>query len=251
MIKLTEVIKHIVIINVIFFVASITLGDTTLFNKWMVMYYPLNKDFHIWQLVTSLFMHLDFMHLLSNMLMLVFIGTLLERAIGKNKFLILYFSAGLGAAALSILVDYVQIELAISTLTNSGFDKTSIISTLSEGKYYPAWENILSTDSFKGLVRNFNKISLGASGAVMGVAVATAYLFPNVQFMLMFPPIPIKLKYLVMAYVAGDVISAVLTGTPLLGSTNIGHVAHIGGAITGFIMIWYWKKQLIKKNRAN
>lgn len=251
MIKLTEVIKHIVIINVIFFVASITLGDTTLFNKWMVMYYPLNNDFHIWQVVTHLFMHLDFMHLLSNMLMLIFIGTLLERAIGKNKFLILYFSAGLGAVVLSVLVDYIQIELAINTLTNSGFNKTDIMSTLSQGKYYPAWESLLTENSFKNLVTNFNKISLGASGAVMGVAVATAYLFPNVEFMLMFPPIPIKLKYLVMAYVAGDVVSAVLTGTPLVGSTNVGHMAHIGGAITGFIMMWYWKKQLIKKNRAN
>ena len=251
MIKLTEVIKHIVIINVIFFVASITLGETTLFNQWMVMHYPLNKDFQIWQVVTHLFMHLDFMHLLSNMLILVFIGTLLEKAIGKNKFLKLYFAAGLGAVALSLLVDYIQIELAVNTLSNAGFDKTNIISTLSQGKYYPVWESALSDNSFKNLVGNFSQISLGASGAVMGVMVATAYLFPNVEFVLMFPPIPIKLKYLVMAYVAGDVISAVLTGTPLLGSTNVGHMAHIGGAITGFLVMWFWKRKLINKKRAN
>lgn len=251
MIKLTEAIKHIVIINVIFFVASITLGDTTMFNKWMVMYYPLNKDFHLWQVITHLFMHLDFMHLLSNMLLLVFIGTLLEKAIGKNKFIILYFSAGLGAVLLSVVVDYVQIELAVNALSNSGFEKTNIINTLANGKYYPAWESVLSENSFKNLVGNFNKISLGASGAVMGVAVATAVLFPNVEFMLLFPPIPLKLKYLVIAYVGGDVVSAILTGTPLIGSTNVGHVAHIGGAITGFIIIWFWNKKRIKNNRFN
>ncbi|MEJ6792718.1 MAG: rhomboid family intramembrane serine protease [Lacinutrix sp.] len=245
MIKLTETVKHIVLINVIFFIASITLADTTLFNKWMVMYYPLNTDFHLWQVVTHLFMHLDFMHLLSNMLLLVFIGTLLEKAIGKNKFLILYFSAGLGAVILSVLVDYIQIELALNTLSNSGFNKLDVMSTLTNGKYSPAWESVLTESSFKNLVSNFNKISLGASGAVMGVIVATAVLFPNVEFVLMFPPIPVKLKYLVMFYVGGDVMSVILTGTPLLASTNIGHMAHIGGAITGFIIMWYWKKRLI------
>lgn len=79
--------------------------------------------------------------------------------------------------------------------------------------------------------------ALGASGAVMGVVVAYAYLFPNTEFTGLYIPIPIKAKWLAIIYVAGD-----LFGGFSRVSDGIGHFAHLGGALTGFIIVLIWNK---------
>ena len=86
---------------------------------------------------------------------------------------------------------------------------------------------------------------LGASGAIFGVMVAFAMLFPDTKLMLLFPPIPVKAKYLVGGLVALDLISG-LRGSSIFGATNIAHFAHLGGAITGFLLVLFWNNFKLK-----
>jgi membrane associated rhomboid family serine protease len=94
---------------------------------------------------------------------------------------------------------------------------------------------------------DYNAVMVGASGAIYGVVVAFAFLFPNSRLMLLFPPIPIKAKYLVPFLILGDLFFGFTSAS--IGP--IAHFAHIGGAITGFLMMWYWKKNQFNNKRWN
>lgn len=83
-------------------------------------------------------------------------------------------------------------------------------------------------------------ILLGASGAVYGVLVAFMFYYPNVKLMLLIPPIPMKAKYLIGGLLAIDIFMGVL-GSSYIAS-NTAHFAHIGGALTGFLIVWYWRR---------
>lgn len=250
MIKITDTVKHILIINIILFIGVNILKNIVL-AEWLVLHFPLNPNFRVWQALTSMFMHLDFNHLLFNMILFVFVGSILELSIGSKKFIILYIISGFGGDILSIIVDYFQYQIALDTLIDAGLSKSSILSTLDKGMYKSFWTNVIGENGIKNLVGNYNNTSLGASGAIMGVVAAVGYTYPNQEVVLMFPPIPIKLKFLVIVMVISDLISAILTGTPLLAGSNIGYMAHLGGALTGFLLILFWKKNTLKKYRIN
>lgn len=87
-------------------------------------------------------------------------------------------------------------------------------------------------------ITNEVSFAIGASGAVMGVMVGFAYLFPNTQLMLMFIPVPVKAKWLILGLIAIDLFG----GFGKLGSTGIAHWAHLGGALAGFVMVMLWNK---------
>ena len=91
----------------------------------------------------------------------------------------------------------------------------------------------------------FNGVMVGASGALYGVLVAFAIIFPNARLMLLFPPIPVKAKFLVPVLILGDLFF----GFTSYSIGPIAHFAHVGGAITGLIMMWYWKKNQFDNNR--
>ncbi|MEO8517416.1 MAG: rhomboid family intramembrane serine protease [Flavobacterium sp.] len=93
-------------------------------------------------------------------------------------------------------------------------------------------------------------VAVGASGAIYGVIVAFAFMFPEAKLMMIFLPIPIKAKYFVPAIVAIDLFSGV-TGTTIFGGGNIAHFAHVGGALVGFIMMWFWRKNSFNDRRWN
>lgn len=251
MFRISESVKHIIIINVIVFLAlNIVLKNSNV-AEYFLMHFPLNSEFKFWQIFTHFFMHINFDHLLSNMLLLFFLGPMLEFEIRKKKFIFIYVSAGLGAILLSFIVDYIQFNLIISELVDSGDSRDEILRILNKGMFNTGWNGIIGEDDVGNLLRNFNKISLGASGAVMGIVAALGYILPNERIYLMFLPVPIKLKYLAFAYVGSDLVSAILTGTPLLAGTNIGYIAHLGGAITGVLIAMYWRKTQFNKNRWN
>jgi len=177
---------------------------------------------------------------------------MVERTVGKMKFLFLYISAGLGATLLPLIIDYFHYYSDLNTLIEAGFHKNEIVETLNSGMINTGWEKTLGAENMKRFTGlNFYNASLGASGAVMGVLAAFGFMFPNAKLMLLFPPIPIKAKYLIGGMIGADLISAFLTGTPLLGSSNIGYLAHVGGAITGLIIAWSWKKNEFNKHRWN
>lgn len=118
--------------------------------------------------------------------------------------------------------------------------------------YNDGWYKVLGHNETINFVSTFLSKSLGASGAVYGLLVAFAFMFPSAQLGLMFIPVPIKAKYFVPGILAIDLFLG-LKGSSIFGSgsTGIAHFAHLGGALTGFIMMWYWKKNQFTKNRWN
>ena len=257
MFRISEVVKHIIIINVVVFIGAITIGyQGDVFRNLFAMHFPLNDTFKPWQIITHMFMHstyvstpdgivLFFEHIFFNMFILLMIGPLVEYAVGKRKFLFLYITAGLGSVVLSFLVEYFQFINALNVLISEGFVKDEVLNTLNSGKYNTGWEAVLSDNQFKNLMVNFNRYSVGASGAIMGVLALLGLMFPEEKFQLIFPPISIKIKYIAVGLIGSDFIAAFLTGTPLLGNSNTGYVAHIGGALTGALIYWYWEKNSV------
>ena len=179
-------------------------------------------------------MHGSFGHIAFNMFGLWMFGSAMERIWGRNKFIFFYFSAGLGAALIHTIANYIDIQLHINYLMEQGLAKADIIDTMQNGQFYQRYQSI----QFDG----FNVPALGASGAVYGVMTAFAVYFPNAELMMIFLPIPIKAKYFIPLILIGFTVMEVTGNLP-----GIAHWAHVGGAFFGFIMAWYWKKNQFRQ----
>lgn len=229
--KITETVKHLIILNVLFFAASSLLGLNL--NNILALYFPENEHFGIWQFVTHMFMHGGFTHILFNMYALWAFGSPLEQMWGRNKFVFFYFSAGLGAGLIYTAVNYFQFNNAFQQLINSGISSTEILSLMDITKVY-------QNETLQKVNEIYNIPAVGASGAIYGVLVAFGMTFPNAKLALIFLPVPIAAKYFIPVLIALDLFSGV-TGFSIFGG-GIAHFAHVGGAIIGFIIMWYWKK---------
>lgn len=223
--NLPDIIKQLIIINVLFFVGSLVIDNIA--YDLLALHYPKNDLFQPWQIVTHMFMHGDFNHILFNMFGLWMFGAPLAQMWGKNKFLFFYFSTGLGAAALQLAMYHYQIDEIVTQLIQDGYTRNAIYDMLANNQTL------------------FNVKMVGASGALYGVLVAFAFLFPNAELMLIFLPIPIKAKYFVPLLLLSDLFF----GFTSYSMGPIAHFAHLGGAVTGFAMMWYWKKQQFRNNR--
>nr|WP_299484842.1 rhomboid family intramembrane serine protease [uncultured Allomuricauda sp.] len=240
--RLTEAVKHILIINVILFLATQLYGDQM--YQWLSLWFPQNGNFQWWQVVSHMFMHGNLMHILFNMYALWAFGTPLERVWGRNKFLFFYFSAGLGSAMLHTGVNYYLFSEGLNALVNAGMTEQQVLDIISRGQYSPSWYNIADRSTIENFLSAYNTPVVGASGAIYGILVAFAFMYSEAKLMLIFLPVPIKAKYFVPALLAIDLFFGI-------GNVNTGiaHFAHIGGALIGFIMMWYWKKNEFNKNR--
>ncbi|WP_289039792.1 rhomboid family intramembrane serine protease [uncultured Zobellia sp.] len=245
--RLTEAIKHLLIINILFFVATSLYGDQM--YQWFSLWFPKNENFAFYQIVTHMFMHGGFMHIAFNMYALWAFGTPLEQMWGRNKFLFFYFSAGLGSALIHTGVNYYYFNEGMQALVNSGMTESSVMEIISSGQYSPDWYNIASKSTIDNFLSAYNTPAVGASGAIYGVLVAFGMMFPNSELFLMFIPVPVKAKYFIPILIGLDLFSGV-TGYSLFGQ-GIAHFAHIGGALFGFLMMWYWKKNQFNNNRWN
>lgn len=243
--NITETVKHLLIINVIFFIATISLGDIVF--DLFALHYPSNPKFQFWQPLTHMFMHGDLGHIFFNMFALYMFGIPIEQMWGRNKFIFFYLSTGFGAAALQLGLYYFQVNEVSELLVAQG-QTGSQIATFFESRdlSYALIEEVGRDNLLKGLSA-YNAVMVGASGALYGVLVAFAFLFPNARLMLLFPPIPIKAKVLVPLLILGDLFF----GFTSYSIGPIAHFAHVGGAITGLIMMWYWKKTQFDQNRWN
>jgi membrane associated rhomboid family serine protease len=231
--KLTDGIKHLIIINVILFVAPQLLQLD--FTNMLALHFPENEHFGFWQYITHMFMHASFSHILFNMYGLWAFGTPLEQIWGKKKFLFFYFSAGLGAGIIYTLVNYYQFNEALETLVNSGISQNEILELMNPTKMY-------QNKDLQTMNQLYNTPAVGASGAVYGVLAAFGLYFKDAKLALIFLPIPIAAKYFIPVMIFGDLFF----GMTKYSVGNIAHFAHIGGALIGFIIAYSWKKNQFK-----
>ncbi|MDO5608631.1 MAG: rhomboid family intramembrane serine protease [Capnocytophaga sp.] len=246
--RITQAIKHLIIINVILFLIA-ELGIIPNFLRIVALWYIENPNFHWWQFVTHMFMHGGITHILFNMYALWAFGTPLEHIWGRNKFLFFYFSCGIGAALIHTGVNFYYINKGVQVLTENGIGADVIAKTLAEGKYQVVWKEMLTTTVLQDMMSSYMDPAVGASGAIYGILVAFGMMFPETKLMLIFLPVPIKAKYFIPILVGIDLFSGV-TGFSIFGG-NIAHFAHVGGAIIGFIMMKYWQKNSFNDRRLN
>lgn len=239
--KITEAVKHLVIINAIFFIVP-QLVPTLGLQNMFALYFPENEHFGFWQFLTHMFMHGGFTHLLFNMYALWAFGTPLEQMWGKNKFIFFYLSAGLGAGVIYTLVNYYQFNGVYEELIKIGLSSTEIQSILTTGSYNDTLINI-PQDKMIEFYSTYHTPAVGASGAVYGILVAFGLSFPNAKLALIFFPVPIAAKYFIPAIILGDLFF----GITKYSVGNVAHFAHIGGALIGFIIAWYWKQNQFKR----
>ena len=204
-------IKNIIIINVL--VMVMTMLNEDFMYKTFSLFYPTSPFFHWWQPVTHMFMHGGFWHLFFNMYTLYIFGSVLERVWGTRKFLVFYFVTGLGAALIHTGVEWIQMQ---SWLGQAAEGSAAALSSIHALKMTP---------------------TVGASGAIYGVLMGYAMLYPDSVLTLIFPPVSMKAKWFVLIFAAIELLTGV-TGT----GGGIAHFAHLGGLIFGYLLILYWKR---------
>lgn len=239
--RLTDAIKHLIIINVILFVVPQLLQlDLT---NILALHFPKNEHFGFWQYITHMFMHGSFPHILFNMYGLYAFGTPLEQIWGKNKFIFFYFSAGLGAGIIYSLVNYYQFNGVYELFINAGLNNSEVLSILKSGSTNDVRViNAISQEQFNKITSLYSTPAVGASGAVYGVLVAFGLYFKDAKLALLFFPVPIAAKYFIPVMILGDLFF----GMTKYSVGNIAHFAHIGGALIGFIIAWHWKNNQFK-----
>ncbi len=227
--NITPVVKNIILVNIVVFVAYYigARAFNTDLRGILGIYFPKSDSFAPVQIISHMFMHADFMHILFNMYALFIFGQALENVWGPKRFLIYYFVTGLGALLLHESVLALQYNSLAKMLSPEAVQ--TIINEGSSGEY----PNMI----MQSLQALLNTPTMGASGAVFGVLLAFGILFPNTQLMIIFPPIPIKAKYFVLIY---GVLELVLAFTQ--PGSNIAHFAHLGGMLFGYLLIRYWRK---------
>jgi membrane associated rhomboid family serine protease len=211
------VIFWLIVTNVVVFVGQLVLSKIG-FTDFISLHYYTSPAFKPHQIITSFFAHSPqmFTHILFNMFCLYTFGTILEKVWGSKKFFTFYMICGIGASIIVILMVPFSAEQYLKSFGKEAGENSALI-----------------IENFK------NQYSaLGASGAIMGVEVAFAYLFPNTELMLMFIPVPIKAKFLIPGFILLDLFG----GFGYNAGDNVGHFAHLGGALVGFILVVYWNK---------
>jgi membrane associated rhomboid family serine protease len=256
--RLTPFVQRLLILNIGLFILSAVLTHTLDLNDSLALHSIYSDKFQPYQFVTYMFMHAGFMHLFGNMLGLYFFGPMLEYYLGFKKFLILYFVCGIGAGffywglnAYEVrkvrqdATEYIQnpdpdsYNVFINKHFKLGFENAEVVNSMDAYTADPT-NQVVEAKSIEivqyitAAQANFSLV--GASGAIFGVLMAFALLFPNTELMLLFPPIPIKAKYLVGAYALFEIYS-LYTNRP---DDNVAHFAHITGMVFAFILIRYW-----------
>ena len=239
---LPTVIKNLIIINVLVIIAQnvlrssgINLEETFALHTWQ------SSLFKPWQFVTYMFLHADFWHIFFNMLALWIFGSALENLWGPKRFLTFYMICGLGAALCHMIVLYYDNQkilneyLSINQFSADYIDRLRAFLqkySMQEGTHYvsPEYAQVVIND-------NFNVPTLGASGAVFGCLAAFGYLFPN-DYLYIYGLFPLKAKWVVILYAAGELVASVNASA----GDNVAHFAHLGGALTGFLMVYFWNK---------
>ncbi|QHS55440.1 rhomboid family intramembrane serine protease [Mucilaginibacter sp. 14171R-50] len=224
--NMPPVVKNLLIINIIFFIATYALGRLVNLDQLLAVYYPNSPLFRPWQVITYMFMHGGFSHIFFNMFALVMFGPMLEYTLGSKKFFNYYFITGIGGFVLYMVVQAMQVYAIAGAVTIPHPELESSYFMFGGGQ-----------EQAQALYNLYHIPMLGASGAVFGILVGFGMLFPNMEMLIMFIPIPVKAKYVVIGYVAIELFS----GVGRFAGDNVAHFAHLGGALFGFLLIKIWK----------
>lgn len=225
---------NILIINVLLWVATYLFSGKIDLIDYLGLHYITSDLFKPHQIITHMFMHGSTSHVFFNMFAVFMFGSVLERTWGPRKYLVYYILTGLGAAALHMLVTYIRIQGLEASLPPEAVAKV-----YSEGAALLDKNLNYSHSAMGSLNLLLNMRMVGASGAVFGLLVAFGMLFPDSRIMMLFFPVPIKAKWFVIGYGVAELALGVLDNA----GDNVAHFAHLGGLITGFIIILYWKKK--------
>lgn len=226
--NIPRITRYLLIINIAIFIISFLLSRINVNLTYFLAIFPIQSPFFKpYQIVTHMFMHGSFTHLFFNMFALYMFGTILERIWREKRFLIYYFVCGLGAVAINMLVQYLRLK-------SFGFEAITVV-----GDSYSIYPNTLSDINYKNIEEILFTPTVGASGAIYGLLLAFAIYFPNSPMYIMFIPIPIKAKWLIIGFFIIELILGIRNSS----GDNIAHFAHLGGMIFGLIFIFLWKKR--------
>jgi len=234
--SIPPVVKNIIIINVILFLAMIVAGQRwgINLNDYLGLHYWASNKFNLAQIVTYMFMHGGYMHIFFNMFAVFMLGSTLEYTWGSKRFLNFYMITGIGAGLIQLLVIFIRVNIIQAELPPELVQQVYAegTSVLARGMNY-------TNSTMAQLNLLINTTTVGASGAVFGILLAFGMMFPNAPLYFMFIPVPIKAKYFVIGY---GILSLYL-GFANRAGDNIAHFAHLGGMLFGIILILYWKKK--------
>jgi rhomboid-like protein len=222
--NIPPVVKNLLIINILFFIGTYALASAGIDLKVLLSAFYFNSPlFRPWQIVTYMFMHEGFQHIFFNMFALFMFGPTIEYTLGSKRFLQYYFITGIGAIVLQMLVQAIEVHGVVGAFTIANGDISPYVNYV----------------GFNKLREIYYGITLGASGSIFGVLLAFGFLFPNVEMMILFIPVPIKAKYIIGGYIVIELIG----GFGQFAGDSVAHFAHLGGALFGFLLLKYWRIQ--------
>ena len=218
MLRIPAVTRNLIIVNLLCFMAMLALGKTGVvdLNSLFGLHFFLATDFHVYQLITYMFMHGGWEHIILNMFMLWMFGSVMERVWGPRRFIAYYLFCGVGAGLMQEIAQFVQFYV-ISSDAGYGFSQLLQVAAANDSALR-LWTTV------------------GASGAIYGLLLGYAMLFPDSVMTLIFPPISLKAKWFVLIFAAIELVMG------LSGGDGVAHFAHLGGMLFGLILILIWRK---------
>lgn len=227
--NLTPVVKNLLIINIICFIPVLLFdkganGPNPVSDNFGLFYFN-SPNFRVWQIITYMFLHGGWEHIFFNMFALFSFGPIVEYAIGQKRFLQLYFLCGIGAIVFQLAVQAIEVHGITGGFTIAHPSLQS--SYLDYGANAQKLFDIYTTPI------------VGASGAIFGLLITFGMLFPNLELMILFIPVPIKAKYIIPVYV----VIELFLGFKQFSGDSVAHFAHIGGAILGYLLVKIWRLQ--------
>lgn len=257
MFQLTPVVRNLLLVNILIFAAErlLEVNMPDLFG----LRFPSSSEFAFYQILTHMFVHTGFGHIFSNMLALIVFGPALEMLWGGKRFLLFYLICGLGASACYLAVEsfelyqlYAAVDRYLQNPNYAAFDRlVAEFGSIHNARLTGFLEHFGDNPNSSELIAASKQIALkmyetklnipmvGASGAIFGILIAFGMTFPNMELILLFPPIPVKAKYLVLFYGVYEIYS-VIKAAP---TDNVAHFAHLGGMLFGYILIRQWRKR--------
>ncbi len=207
--SIPPVTRNLILINLVIFIA--TLVNENFMIGTFGLFYPTSPYFRWWQIITHMFMHGGIWHIFFNMYTLYIFGVVVERILGSKKFLLFYFVCGLGAAGLHIGTQYLEMQMFLNSASQTALDSIVALKTTP---------------------------TVGASGAIYGVLMGYAVLFPQSKLTLIFPPVTLSAKWM------GIIFAVIELFTGVVGfADGVAHFAHLGGMLIGWLMIKWWRRR--------